>query len=242
MLSEIEGRKMRIGILQTGHVLEQLVARHGEYPAMFEQLLGGRGFEFETFAVVDGNFPSAAGQMDGWLITGSRHGAYEAHAWIPPLEELIRDAFDEKIPMVGICFGHQIMAQALGGKVEKFKGGWGVGLCRYQCTDGSEIGLHAMHRDQVVSPPPDARTILRSDFCRYAGFAYGKHAISIQPHPEFSSAYTADLILARRGGVLPVGQADAALASLDREPDSELIAEKLSDFLENARQVTLHDR
>ena len=67
-------------------------------------------------------FPEGIHDADGWLITGSRHGAYEDHPWIPPLEEFIRDAYAAQVPLVGICFGHQIIAQAMGGKVEKYQG------------------------------------------------------------------------------------------------------------------------
>lgn len=221
---------MKLGILQTGHVPEDLVPEHGEYPAMFERLLEGRGFGFRTYSVVDGEFPARADVMEGWLVTGSRHGAYDGLPWISKLEEFIRAAHDARIPLAGICFGHQILAQALGGRVEKFSGGWGVGHMRYVLDSGVEIGLNAMHQDQVVEAPSGAETVLSSDFCRYAGLAYGDTALGIQAHPEFSKAYTADLIASRRGKLLAVEIADAALAGLSRSDDWLLIADMLSDF------------
>ena len=102
---------MLIGILQTGQAPDVLIEKSGDYPDMFERLLAGYGFAFRSFRVVDGEFPADVQACDGWLITGSRHGAYEDHAWIPPLEAFIRDAYAAHVPLVGICFGHQIIAQ-----------------------------------------------------------------------------------------------------------------------------------
>ena len=80
-------------------------------------------------------FPTSVSSCDGWIVTGSAFGAYEDHAFIPPLEDFIRANYKADVPMAGICFGHQIMAQALGGKVEKFSGGWGVGYTNYEMPD-----------------------------------------------------------------------------------------------------------
>ncbi|MGB7286566.1 MAG: type 1 glutamine amidotransferase, partial [Salaquimonas sp.] len=184
---------MKIGILQTGHVPEPLLQKHGAYPSMFERLFMGSGFAFETFVVVDGDFPESVHDCDGWLITGSAHGAYEDHAFIPPLEDFIRASYKAEVPIAGICFGHQIMAQALGGKVEKFSGGWGVGHTTYEMQDKKRAIL-AMHQDQVVEKPTDAAVIASTEFCKNAGLAYRGKAISFQPHPEFTPEFMRDLI------------------------------------------------
>jgi GMP synthase-like glutamine amidotransferase len=115
---------MQIGILQTGQSPDALRDDAGDYPDMFERLLAGQGFTFRTWHVEAMDFPASVHDMDGWLITGSRHGAYEDHPFIAPLEAFIRDAYAAHVPMVGVCFGHQIIAQAMGGKVERYAGGW----------------------------------------------------------------------------------------------------------------------
>ncbi|MGI9351872.1 MAG: type 1 glutamine amidotransferase [Rhizobiaceae bacterium] len=225
---------MKIGILQTGHVPEDLIERHGEYPVMFEQFLSGHGFEFNPYAVVDGVFPSDPYAADGWLITGSRHGAYENHPWIPPLESLIKEVYAAEIPLVGICFGHQIMAQALGGKVEKFGNLWGVGSREYTHMDGSKSTLLAMHQDQVVERPPEATVTATSEYCEYAAFTYKGKAISIQPHPEFTPEFIRELIEMRSGSVIPSDQAQPGLESLSKKIDSPKFSAEIAEFFKQA--------
>ena len=220
---------LKIGILQTGYVPEPLVAQHGGYPSMFERMFANYDFEFETFVVADNQFPESINSCDAWLITGSSHGAYEDHAYIPPLEEFIRASYAAGVPLAGICFGHQIMAQALGGKVEKFDGGWGVGHTTYSMKDKNRSIL-AMHQDQVVEKPADSEVIASTDFCKNAGLAYRGKAISFQPHPEFTSEFMRDLILYKSGKGLPEDQAEEALLHLENETNSAEIALQLANF------------
>ena len=225
---------MKIGILQTGHVPEDLKEAHGTYPVMFERFLAGNGFEFQNYPVVDRVFPENPHDADGWLITGSRHGAYEDHAWIPPLEDLIREIYAADIPMAGICFGHQIMAQALGGKVERFGGIWGVGNREYTHTDGSKSTLLAMHQDQVVVKPPEATVTATAEYCKYAAFTYKNKAMSIQPHPEFTREFMKELVEQRSGTVIPEEQAQPGLKTLDQENDSPKFALEIAHFFKQA--------
>ncbi|WP_438990403.1 type 1 glutamine amidotransferase [Lentibacter sp.] len=216
---------MKIGILQTGHAPDELLATEGDYDAMFRRLLAGEGFEFETFNVVDGAFPSGAAAADAWLITGSKHGAYEDHAWIPPLEALIREISAAAKPLVGICFGHQIIAQALGGKVEKFAGGWAVGRQTYD-MDGKKLAVNAWHQDQVVALPADTKVLAGNAHCENAVLMIGDNTLTIQPHPEFGAGVIAGLI-AHRGGAVPPEQLSAAKAALDTETDRGLFRDMM---------------
>ncbi|WP_375697711.1 type 1 glutamine amidotransferase [Pseudophaeobacter sp. TrK17] len=225
---------MKIGILQTGHAPEDLIQDSGDYDQMFCTLLAGNGFEFETFAVVDGQFPANADAADGWIITGSRHGAYEPHDWIPPLEELIREIHAKKQPMAGICFGHQIIAQALGGKVAKYQGGWAVGHVTYE-QDGAPLTLNAWHQDQVIERPAEARVLAGNAFCENGILAYGDHIWTLQPHPEFSNAFTSGLIDKRGRGVVPDQILDQASQQLDTPVDSPAIANFLAEFMKKER-------
>lgn len=220
---------MKIGILRAGHSPDELIDTLGNYDQMFEELLAGNDFTYVTFSVVDGEFPSGPQEADGWLITGSKHGAYEDHSWIPPLEELIHDIQDAGKPLVGVCFGHQIIAQALGGKVEKFAGGWSVGRTEYQMGD-TTIALNAWHQDQVVTLPENARVLASSDFCANAVLAYGDTIWTVQPHPEFGSAFIDGLIKTRGKGVVPNDQLNAASETLDAPNDNASIATQMVEF------------
>lgn len=214
---------MRIGILQAGHLPEAMRPTYGDYDAPYRRFLDGFGLTFETWRVVDGAFPATADAADGWLITGSRHGAYEQHAWIPPLETLIRSASDRSIPLVGICFGHQIVAQALGGRVEKSSRGWGVGRMDYEWSGHGTVTLNAWHQDQVTQVPASARVLAQSAFCPAAALTYGDTILTIQAHPEFDRAYVEQLI-AYRGGAVPKDRIDAAQRALDGPVDNAMIA------------------
>lgn len=226
---------MRIGILETGEVNAALVGTHGDYPSMFERLLDGHGFAFRTWSVVRGEMPASVGDADGWLITGSRHGAYEDHPWIAPLEGFIRKAHAGGVPMVGICFGHQIMAQALGGRVAKSDNGWGIG--RHEYSDGTATqAILAFHQDQVARAPDGAEVMLRSDFCPIAGLKYGDWGLSWQAHPEFSAEYCHDLLELRAGVVFTKELAEQALPHVGDPIDSPAIANQIAAFFQHSAQ------
>jgi GMP synthase-like glutamine amidotransferase len=225
----------RIAILETGAPPPALAARHGDYPAMFRELLG-EGFVFETFDVQAGQWPEA-GAFDAAIITGSAAGVYEGDVWIGELLDWIRAAKGQT-KLVGVCFGHQAMAEALGGRVEKSGKGWGVGLHRYQVVSAepwmspaaSAVAIPASHQDQVVEKPTDARVLLCSDFTPFAGLAWGEDAISIQPHPEFTPAFATELTAGRRDRIGPA-LVDGAVDSLKAADDRGLVGGWIRAFI-----------
>ncbi|MEL6376660.1 MAG: type 1 glutamine amidotransferase [Pseudomonadota bacterium] len=222
---------MKIGILLTGHAIPEIQEREGDYDRIFAYLLRDRGFTFQGFNVVDGEFPNGPDDAGGWLITGSKHGAYEDHPWIPPLEQFIRDVHATGKPMIGVCFGHQIIAQALGGTVEKFSGGWSVGLQEYE-LEGETKQLRAWHQDQVIKPPQGAEIIGSSDFCANAAMLIDGHTLTIQPHPEFTT-YALELLIKHRGpGVVPEELLQRAASTAENAGDSEAFGRRMADFFE----------
>ncbi len=223
---------MILGILQCGHVPDQVAERDGTYTELYGAMFPGRGYALRTFSVVDGVFPSGPEDADAWLVTGSVHGAYETHDWIPPLEQLIRDIRAADRPMVGICFGHQIIAQAFGGRVEKFAGGWSVGRQTYR-IGGAEMALNAWHQDQVVELPADATHLGQSEFCKNAVLAYGDRVLTMQPHPEFEASVVETLIEFRSTKV-PDPLLHNARASLPSPVNNAAIHAWLAAVLEGA--------
>ncbi|MBD1202797.1 MAG: type 1 glutamine amidotransferase [Rhodobacteraceae bacterium] len=225
---------MRIGILQTGLAPEALAPEMGDYPDMFARLLDGHGFTFRTWKVVEGEFPASVRDADGWLITGSRHGVYEDHPWIPPLEQFIRDAFALRVPVVGICFGHQIVAQAMGGKVERYAGGWAVGATDYD-FGGETLRLNAWHRDQVVQAPAGATVIATNDFCANAALLYDDRALTVQAHPEFRPEFVDGLMRTRGKGLVPDEVMAEAAAKLDLPIQDKTMAGRIAAFFKEPR-------
>ncbi len=236
---------MKIGILETGEVAPELKVRHGDYPAMFEALLGAvdPSLEFVTVSVVRGEMPAAPQDADAWIVTGSRHGVYDGLAWIEPLKAFLRESVAAQVPVVGICFGHQILAEALGGRAVKSDRGWGLGVQDYEIVHRpswvqhvpDRFSVNALHQDQVVALPEDATVLARSSHCDFAAIAYGDpeapDAISLQPHPEFGREFLDELIAVRTGTLLPEAMAAEARAGLDREVHSQQWARLIVDYL-----------
>jgi len=224
-----------VAILKTGAPPPVLEARYGDYPAMFRDILG-EGIETTAFDVRSGEWPDPDA-FDAAIITGSAAGVYEADPWISDLLDWIRAA-KGRLKLVGICFGHQAMAQALGGLVEKSDKGWGVGLHEYQVQSVEPwmqpvvktISIPVSHQDQVVGTPAGARVLANSAFTPAGALAWDDDAISFQCHPEFSREYAADLTAGRRGRI-DDGVVDRALESLKQPDDRGLVAQWIRNFI-----------
>lgn len=210
---------------------EPATAAHGDYLTVFRDFYGRHALELVDFAVHDGDSPASIHECDGWVIGGSPASVYEDLDWIRTGEEIVRSLIAAERPLFGICFGHQLMAQALGGTVERASVGWGAGAHHYEVAEAppmwsdapATIALLAMHQDQVTDVPVDATVWATSPFCPNAGIAYGDRAWSMQPHPEFTPRLVGALCRDRR---LRLGDdvTDAAIASLDTPLDSALVA------------------
>lgn len=207
---------------------------------MFQRLLGETAFDYAVWNVVDMDFPDGPDAADVWLLTGSKHGAYEDHPFIPPLEELIRAIHTSGRRMLGICFGHQIIAKALGGTVEKFEGGWAVGRQSYEIAPLGQLHLNAWHQDQVTKLPEGAEVLGGNDFCRNAALLYDDHILTIQPHPELSPAIIGDYLTARaEDPAYPTDLMARAKAENTKPTDDACFAAFMAAFLTKGREALI---
>jgi len=236
---------LHIGLIQCGHVHPDLAPTLGDYPELFADLLEPQGIDLTTFDVDHDQFPDDLGGFDGWVVSGSANSAYEDLPWIHRTEELLRTLVAGQAPVVAVCFGHQLLAQALGGRVAKSPDGWGAGMHRYELIgdplpwmapppDGG-VRIIASHQDQVVELPDGAVVIARTDHCPIAAYTLGTSVLAIQPHPEFTTEVSRGLVERRRDRIGPE-TSDAALASLSEPLDQQLVAGWMAGFLRHARQ------
>lgn len=242
---------MRIGLLETDVLYDDLIKEYGSYGLMFEKYfsqlnisqldstqLDDSSLEFVYYQVQQGELPLFLDECDAYIITGSKAGAYESHDWIAPLSNWIREADQAQAKLLGICFGHQLIAQALGGKVEMSDKGWGIGVRSLLTIPDSPfsqplpkyLDLIYSHKDQVVELPATARNFLSDDFCPHAGFTIGKHIVSLQGHPEFSAIYS-ERLLSRRAETIGEPTYSKGIHSLRLSTDANFIGRLILDFL-----------
>jgi len=241
----------RIGLLETDVLYQDLTEDYGSYGLMFEKYfsqLDHSDLEFVYYRVQEGELPHFLDDCDAYIITGSKAGAYEDHAWIKALSNWIAEAHLAETKMLGICFGHQLIAQALGGKVEMSDKGWGIGVRSLMTSSGSPftqplpkyLDLIYSHKDQVVRLPEGATCFLADDFCPYAGFVIKQHVITLQGHPEFSAEYS-ERLLSRRAEVIGEPVYSQGIKSLRQATDANFIGRLILDFLQPVKTQTEND-
>jgi GMP synthase-like glutamine amidotransferase len=239
MAAILETTPMHIAILETGRINAEIADRFVRYPDMFRQLFAqtpASGFTFSEVAVIDGELPASIDAYDGYLVTGSAAGVYDDFPWISPLMAFIRAAHAGDKPLVGICFGHQVIAQALGGHAEKWSGGWGLGVCDVALHDTPDwmppcdsVKLIHLHQDQVTRLPDNAIHLGSTGFCANAAFYIGDNVFCMQGHPEFEPDYTAAL-MAVRTDTMGKDAVAAATQSLESGHEGVTIAGWIVDF------------
>jgi len=231
---------MRLGLLLVGHVADTSTHIAGDYPELFSGLLGP-DVELVRYDLDRDRFPDSGRECDGWLLSPSRCSVYDAHAWIRSAEDLLRELLATERPYVGICFGHQLVAQALGATVARADDGWQVGVQDYEIVASHpwmrpprpSVALIASHEDQVLTVPDGAELLARSDGCPIAGLTIGPRAWTIQPHPEFVPELADDL-LARREELIGAEKTRAARATLRRPLDRGIVAGWIRAFFADA--------
>lgn len=230
---------MHLGILQADSVMEQFRAEYGNYAGMFERILtvAHAPVRFSSYVVQDGELP-AIDACDAYLITGSRHSVYDDLPWIRDLVAFVDAALQANRKIIGICFGHQLIAHYFGGETRAADQGWGVGvkISRIDNRESwmqpplSEFALLCSHKDQVVKLPDGATRFATSEFCPCAGFVWNDLVLTFQGHPEFTKSYSAAL-MEMRNEVLGPEIFSGGMASLDEDTHEDAIARWILNFL-----------
>ena len=231
---------MKLGILKTDAVRPEWVPEFGEYPDMFIALLARQNpdLEFVVYDVEEGEYPGDIDEVDAYLITGSKSSVYEDKPWIHALIDFVRELDRRRKKIIGICFGHQLVAQALGGRTEKSPKGWGVGLHTHQFSDLPEwhdqgepgFDILVSHQDQVVENAPGATVLAGSDFCENAVCQIGEHILTFQGHPEFLPEYSREIMDFRRE-MIGEQAYETGVASLRDDPQGDRVARWILNFL-----------
>ena len=231
---------MKLGILRTDAVRPELKPEYGEYPDMFIALLqhSDPNLEYAVYDVELGEYPVDIDEVDAYLITGSKSSVYEDKPWIIELMEFVRELNTRHKKLLGFCFGHQLVAQALGGKTERSAKGWGVGLHTHRFTtvpswhDQGDVDLNILvsHQDQVVAVPDSARVLAGSEFCENAVCQIGDHILTFQGHPEFVLQYSRELLSIRRERIGEAAYA-AGVSSLSGIAQGQRVGSWVLNFL-----------
>ena len=231
---------MKLGILKTDAVRPEWVPDFGEYPDMFIDLIGrvDPSIEFSVYDVEQGDYPADIDEVDAYLITGSKSSVYDDKPWIAALMDFVRELHARRKKLVGICFGHQIVAHALGGRTAKSEKGWGQGLHTHTFSqtpewhDGQapEFDILVSHQDQVVENAEGAEVLASSEFCDNAVVQIGNHILTFQGHPEFVPGYSRAIMEYRRE-MIGEDVYDRGIASLQRQHQGERVARWIVSFL-----------
>jgi GMP synthase-like glutamine amidotransferase len=227
---------MHIGLLECDEVTGRFAEVSGGYREMFAALLPESRFTY--YRAHEGKLPASPDACDAWLCTGSRYSAYDTMPWVGALAQFIRDVHGSKKAFVGICFGHQMLAQALGGEVAKSEQGWGVGVLDLEVVKAEPwmqpakplVRIQHMHQDQVQRLPPGAVVLGRSAHCEVGMFRVGETMLGIEGHPEFTAEFAEALIRARRARIGPE-RVDAALKTVKEPNDGPLVGRWIARFL-----------
>lgn len=240
---------LQICILETDIIRPELVDQYDSYGRMFQQLFAQQPIaaEFKVYNVVDGHYPPDSEQYDAYLVTGSKADSFGPDAWIQTLKTFLLERYNRGDKLLGVCFGHQLLALLLGGKAERAEQGWGVGTHQYRLAhkaewmspDLEDLTLLISHQDQVTQLPENATLLASSDFCPIASYCIGDQVLCFQGHPEFVHSYSRALLDLRQQHI---GEPTytRGVNSLDRDHQGHTVAEWMMRFVAHGRAGLAH--
>ena len=199
-------------IVQTGAAPAELRARMGDFPHWFRVAMALQPAQVRTVRVDHGQALPPPRMLAAAVITGSGAMVSERLPWSERTAGWIRDALDVDLPLFGVCYGHQLIAHALGGRVDYHPQGREIGTQVIALLPGAAhdpllqrlhdgFAAHTTHEQSVLEPPRGAQVLARSAHDAHQILRYSETAISTQFHPEFSVA-AMQAYIRRRADVL----------------------------------------
>lgn len=237
---------MTLGVLLCDHVCQELQPIGGDYPEMFSKLFADHAPEgievrLRFYDVIRGDYPDQLDECDGYLTTGSAVSVNDDEPWIEKLAEFVRFLHQQQAKLFAICFGHQMIAKALGGKVDISERGWGVGVHKVAVSkeepwmDPSDGYYHVIgsHQEEITQLPPDSVVLASTAHCPVAMFRCGS-LVGIQGHPEFGATYAKGL-LRMRSEIIPQSTRDRAMESFSTDPSYGLLVSWILNYVDSPR-------
>lgn len=235
---------LRICILESDDLHPAMQDAFIGFGQMFKQLFSAQetALDYQVFNVVRGEYPSPDQHFDAYLVTGSKADSFANDLWIVTLREYLRERFAQGDVLLGICFGHQILALVLGGDTQRSTKGWGIGVHRYRLKhkpqwlpdSADNFQLLISHRDQVTALPKGAQLLASSEFCENAAFMLGQQVLCFQGHPEFTHEFSKTLLAIRQTMYCPA-EYQAACQSLVQQHDGHVVAQWMLCFVKMAK-------
>jgi GMP synthase (glutamine-hydrolysing) len=246
MIEDEMKKDNRFAVLKAGTANPEARQRLGDCGEMFISLLSEPEDTWDVYDVEHGVFPEDVSRHDGFVITGSRYSVYEDRPWIKELLELVREIYRREIRLVGVCFGHQAVALALGGEVGLNPKGWDMGLKELKLTEAAKglpsfqrvsnpIRILVSHMDVVTRMPDQAVRLAYSERTEFEMFSLGRSVLSLQGHPEYDREVIEEIIdLLSSHSILPADRAEEGRVSLAEEPHNVFFRDLLRGFLQGS--------
>ena len=236
---------LRVCILDNDNLDPAVAGTYVSYGAMTETMFAAAGvpWHFERFNTTRGEYPGSFDAYDAVLLTGSKADSFSDEPWVRTLRERTTELLRQRKKLLGICFGHQLIAYCLGAEVGRAPQGWGMGRMGYEwvgprplkpAAADATLNLLASHQDQVRTLPAGATLLARSEFCPIAAYSVDEHVFCIQPHPEFVEDYSA-WILSKRPESVSAERRERVRAEMALPHDGLDVARFMRDFVEGAR-------
>ena len=235
---------LKICILDNDNLDPAVVDPYVSYGAMTEKMFAAAGvpWKFERFNTTRGDYPASFDDYDAVLLTGSKADSFSDEPWVKTLRAHVTELLKQRKKLLGICFGHQLIAYCLGAQVGRAPGGWGMGRMDYEWVGATPlereagdtaVALLASHQDQVMTLPVGATLQARSAFCPIAAYSVDDRVFCIQPHPEFVEDYSA-WILQKRPESVAADRREKVRADMALPHAGLDVARHMQAFIEGA--------